>query len=137
MANESKFSKIHKALRIEVSTKTQRKNKSISRSAKSAAKKMYKMLRPTLVMHLVRGNSLYFKLDENQELLIYVTEGNDYFSPDPSTAPTFKMACPHRKKRSALVERDCNYFDRVYINELAALFNLEKLDHQQYSALRL
>lgn len=138
MAN-NEVSKIHKSLRLEVQSKVQRKNNSIRRNAECAAKKMYKLLRPTLVMHLVRGNHLYFKLDETQQLLCFVAE-HDEFSisePLPNAEPSFKMACPHRKKRSKLLKDDQALFDRFYIRKLATLFNLEALNHQEYNMLHM
>lgn len=139
MANkEDKFIQAHKALRIEVTTKTQRKNASIRRNAKWAAKKMYKSIRPTLVMHLVRENSVFFKLGEGcLELFIYIANDRNSFEPDNSTPPTIKMACPHRKKRNKLIPEDRKLFDKTYIEELAKYFNIETLDYEEYRKLNV
>ena len=136
MAN-NQFNKIHTSLRLEVQNKVQRKNKSIRKNAQNAAKRMYKELRPTLVMHLVRGNSLHFKLDEELELLIYVSKASEFDTPQPSTAPTIKLACMNRKKRNKLSPDDRSLFDKIYISELKSLFNLESLSRDEYNLLRL
>ena len=138
MANkENKFDKVHKALRIEVATKTQRKNASIRRNAECAAKKIYKMLRPTIVMQKVRGNSLFFKLSDGVELFIYITNEGNPFCPADSAPPTVKMACTHRKKRSKLTPEDRKLFDKIYAEELAGYFNLKTLDCNEYHVLNV
>lgn len=136
MAN-NQFNKIHTSLRIEVQNKVQRKNKSIRKNAQNAAKRMYKELRPTIVMHLVRGNNLHFKLDEELELLIYVSKASEFDTPQPSTAPTIKLACMNRKKRNKLSPNDRSLFDKIYISELKSLLNLESLNRDDYNLLRM
>ena len=136
MAN-NQFNKIHTSLRIEVQNKVQRKNKSIRKNAQNAAKRMYKELRPTIVMHLVRGNNLHFKLDEELELLIYVSKASEFDTPQPSTAPTIKLACMNRKKRNKLSPDDRSLFDKIYISELKSLLNLESLNRDEYNLLRM
>lgn len=138
MANKKdKFSKVHSALRVEVFNKTQRKLKSIHRFAKWAAKEMYKEIRPTIVMHLVRGNSVFFKLDEGLELFGYISSDNNPFYPGNTAAPTFKMACPRKRKRDKLMPEDRKLFDKIYAEELAKYFNIEALDHEEYRMLEV
>ena len=137
MANkENKFTKAHKSLRVEVFNKTQRKNRSISRNAKLAAKRLYKEIRPTIVMHLVKGNSLFFKLDESLELFIYIANDGNPFYPSDSAAPTIKLSCFGRKKRGKLINKDRKMFDQIYITELAGYLNVEALDTQEYHEMK-
>ena len=137
--NNTKFSKLQKNLRSEISLKTQRKNASIRRTAECAAKKLYKAIRPTIVMHKVRGNELFLKLDESLELLIYISHANDFelFGPGDSADPHIKMACPGRKKRAKLFQKDRELFDRIYIEEVRQIFNLDALNQQEYQQIKL
>lgn len=136
MANNNKFTKAQKALRVEVFNKTQKKNKSISRNAKWAAKRLYNEIRPTIVMHLVRGNSIFFKLDENVELCIYFTHDGNPFCPDSSADPAIKLSCFGRKKRGKLIQNDRKLFDKIYAEELAGYLNVEALNTEEYHQMR-
>ena len=132
MAKEQKFIREHRSLNAEVAYRIQRKNNSIRRNAKYAAKRMYKDLRPTIVMHRVRGNSLFFKINENLDLLICFAKNWDVFFENNSGNPHAQLACPRRKKRNKLTQEERNMFDKIYIEELANYLNVDALTYDEY-----